>query len=372
MPQPAHEFVGGVNNPDQHTQLIALASGLAQSRIGIRENIEMTMKHKGFTLIELLVVIAIVGILVALLLPAVQAARESARRASCTNNLKQLGIAVQHYHDALLHFPGVRDTYPMAFSAQAHLLPFCEQQPVFQMIDFTGAQGATTTYKGYNAAAAQMAVPVFNCPSDTGLVPGGNGATSGVIFGGTNYVTCTGTGASASGVINGDYVTANGLFVLTSATGQRPIRIADVLDGLTVTAAFSESTYGNGQPSLSAPPSPLPANAAMKLAIDINGSAMDPNTCAAATTYTGQRGDRWINGGYLSTAYNHYLTPNSPAFDCVNSANNYGLKGARSWHPAGVNLSLCDGSVRFISEAINQPVWLYLATRAGGEVVGNY
>lgn len=331
------------------------------------------MKHyKGFTLIELLVVIAIIGILVALLLPAVQAARESARRVSCTNNLKQLGIAMAHYHDATLHFPGARDAYPMAFSAQAHLLPFCEQQPLFQMIDFTGAKGATTDYKGYNAAAAQTAVPIFNCPSDMGYVPGGSGAVPGVTFGGTNYVTCTGTGVNASGVVNGDYVTANGVFVLTSAVGLRPIRIADVLDGLTVTAAFSESTYGSGAPSLSPPPVPLPRNAAMKLALDINGSAMDPKTCATTTTYTGQRGDRWINGGYLSTAYNHYLTPNSPTFDCLNTANDYGLKGARSWHPVGVNLLLCDGSVRFVSEAINPPIWLYLATRAGGEVVGIY
>jgi prepilin-type processing-associated H-X9-DG protein len=110
----------------------------------------------------------------------------------------------------------------------------------------------------------------------------------------------------------------------------------------------------------------------MVLAIDINGSAMEPATCAATTTYTGQRGDRWINGGYLSTAYNHYLLPNSQTFDCLNSANNYGLKGARSWHPTGVNLVLCDGSVRFVGETIDQFIWLYLSTRAGGDVVGNY
>ncbi|HVX13222.1 MAG TPA: DUF1559 domain-containing protein [Pirellulales bacterium] len=332
------------------------------------------MRHlrRGFTLVELLVVIAIIGILVALLLPAVQSARESARRANCTSNLKQLGIALQNYLDVTKRFPGVRDTYPMAFSAQAHLLPYCEQQPLFQTIDFSGVQGATTTYKGYNAAAAQVQVPVFNCPSDVGAVLGGNGATAGVTFGGTNYVTCTGTGASSSGVINGDYLSADGVFVLTSATGQGPIKAANIRDGMTCTAAFSESTYGSGQAGLSAPPSPLPDRAPMTLAIDINGSAMDPVTCAGTTTYTGQRGDRWINGGYLSTAYNHYLIPNSTTFDCLNSANNYGLKGARSWHPAGVNLSLCDGSVRFVSEAINPPIWLYLATRAGGDVVGEY
>ena len=329
-------------------------------------------RRAGFTLIELLVVIAIIGILIALLLPAVQAARESARRMNCTSNMKQLGIALAHYHDAARHFPGVRDTYPMAFSAHARLLPFCEQQPLFQQIDFTGIMGATTTYKGVNAAPAAVAVPVFNCPSDLGYVPGGNGATPGVTFGGTNYVTCTGTGASASGVINGDYLTADGIFILASATGMQPIRMADIRDGLSGTAAFSESICGNGMAALSAAPNPLPRNAQMLLATDINGSAMDPATCAATTTVTGQRGDRWINGGYLSTAYNHFLIPNSTTFDCLNTANNFGLKGARSWHPGGVNLLLADGSVRFVAETIAQPVWKALATRAANEVVGDF
>ena len=326
----------------------------------------------GFTLVELLVVIAIIGLLIALLLPAVQAARESARRMNCNSNLKQFGIALQSYYDSMGHIPGVRDTYPMAFSVHARLLPFCEQTPLYQTIDFTGKQGATSTYKGWNSGPAQIPVPVFNCPSDRGLVPGGNGATPGVTFGGTNYVSCTGSGKSSSGVINGDYLSADGVFILASATEQGPLTFAAILDGLSVTAAFSESTYGNGQASLSPPPTPLPKNAPMTLAIDISGSAMDPATCASTTTYTGQRGDRWINGGYLSTAYNHYLTPNSATFDCLNSANNYGLKGARSWHPSGVNMLLCDGSVRFVSESINQMIWLYLSTRAGGEAVGEY
>ena len=99
---------------------------------------------------------------------------------------------------------------------------------------------------------------------------------------------------------------------------------------------------------------------------------MDPATCAQTTTYTGQRGDRWINGGYLSTAYNHWTLPNSPTFDCLNSANNYGLKTARSRHTGGVNVLFCDGSVHFISNSISLQTWQALATRAGGEVVGDY
>ncbi len=320
--------------------------------------------RRAFTLIELLVVIAIIGILISLLLPAVQKVREAANRAKCQSNLKQFGLALQNYHDTMGFFPGVRDSYPLAFSAHAHLLPFMEQDNLYRLIDFTGARGATSTYKGVNAQAAETPVPIFSCPSDQGSVSGGMGAVPGVTFGGTNYVSCVGTGASSSGVVNGDYVTGDGVFLLTYH-----VAIKDITDGLSNTAAFSESLYGNGLPAQS-PGSP-PVDPAL-LATDINGSAMDPSTCAATTTVTGQRGDRWINGGYLSTAYNHFTTPNSTTPDCLNTANNYGLKTARSRHPGGVNLLLCDGSVHFVTNGINLKTWQALATRAGGEVIGDY
>ena len=192
--------------------------------------------------------------------------------------------------------------------------------------------------------------------------PGGNGATPGVTFGGTNYVSCVGTGASSSGVLNGDYVSGDGVFLLLPGG---PIRFKNIIDGTSNTAAFSESIYGDGSPALSPAAAPDPTI----LATDISGSAMDPATCAQTTTYTGQRGDRWINGGYLSTAYNHFATPNSATFDCLNSANNYGLKTARSRHSGGVNLLLCDGSVHFITNGVSPVTWQALATRAGGEVI---
>ncbi len=184
-------------------------------------------------------------------------------------------------------------------------------------------------------------------------------------FGGTNYVSCVGTGASSGGVLNGDYVTGDGVFLLVPGT----VKMADITDGLSNTAAFSESVYGDGTAALSPPPAnPDPLN----LAKDVSGSAMDPATCASTGTYTGQRGDRWINGGYLATAYNHWTTPNSAAFDCLNTANNFGLKTARSRHAGGVNLLLCDGSVHFVSNSVSLPAWQALATRAGGEVPGDF
>ena len=321
-------------------------------------------KQRAFTLIELLVVIAIIAILIGLLLPAVQKIREAAARMSCNNNLMQFGLALHSFHDTNQQLPGVRDPEPYCFSPHAHILPYIEQPSLFRMIDFTGAKGATSTYEGVNAAPAGIRVKIFSCPSDMGSVNGG-GLAAGVTFGGTNYVSNVGTGKSSTGAINGDYVSGDGVFVLVQG---EPITRLSIIDGTSNTAMFSESVYGDGSPGLFETSNPDP----LKLAIEISGNELDPVICASTTTYTGQRGDRWINGGYLSTAYNHWVTPNSPTLDCFNTANNYGLKTARSRHPGGVNLLLCDGSVRYVANGITLQTWQAIATRAGKEIVGNY
>jgi prepilin-type N-terminal cleavage/methylation domain-containing protein len=305
------------------------------------DELGMRIKYsRGFTLVELLVVIAIIGVLVALLLPAVQAAREAARRTSCVNNVKQLTLALHNFHDARNQFPPGRSPWPTPFSTQAHLLPYMEQENLKNLIDFK-----QSTSTGVNAVAAQTQVQMFLCPTDAsrGRVPGST-------YAGCNYVGNVGTGVNG-----GDYVTGDGVFLLNN-----PVGFAELRDGTTNTAAFSESLIGDGTAAAIDP---------RRQAVQLSGSTQTLASACGSGPYTGSRGDRWINGGYLATLYNHWFTPNTKSYDCLNSSNNYGLKAARSDHPGGVTLSLCDGSVRFLNDNIDALVWTGIATRAGGEVV---
>ncbi|MCE9527476.1 MAG: DUF1559 domain-containing protein [Planctomycetales bacterium] len=301
------------------------------------------MSRRAFTLIELLVVIAIIGILVALLLPAVQFARESARRMQCSNNLKQIGVSLNTFHDARKQFPPGRDAWPAPFSTQAHLLPYQENSALQNLINFN-----QPTSTGPNALAASVRVPLFECPSDSaaGRVPGST-------FAACNYVGNVGTGIN-----NGDYVTGDGVFLLNTSIG-----FQDLTDGSSQTVAFSESLLGDG--------SSTPSDSRRQV-VQLSGSTPTaPGNCTAGP-YFGKRGDRWINGGYLATLYNHYSPPNDAQWDCLNSANNFGLKTARSNHRGGVNVLMCDASVRFVPNSINLKTWRAIATRGGNDLVGEY
>ncbi len=304
----------------------------------------MGRKKRGFTLVELLVVIAIIGVLVALVLPAVQSAREAVRRASCMNNLRQLGLALHNYHDAFQKFPGARDPFtPGPFSTQAHLLDYLEQANLSRLIDFS-----QPTSTGANLNVANLVVKSFLCPSDPA-----NGRVPGLTFGGCNLVANVGTGIN-----NGDYVTGDGVFLLNNPVGFR-----NVTDGSSHTAAFSESIIGDGQNV---------ANTPQRQAVQLSGGTPPSADVCSSGPWIGKRGDRWINGGYLSTAYNHFALPNSTTWDCLNSSNNFGWKTARSLHAGGVNVLMCDGSGRFVGSSLDMSVWKAIATRDGGEAVTNY
>ena len=175
-----------------------------------------------------------------------------------------------------------------------------------------------------------------------------------VAYGGGNYVCNVGTGMSSSGAYTGDYVTGDGVFLLNN-----PLRFANITDGLSDTMAMSEALLGDGQGPLtgSAP------NNVNREALLLSGSTLTtPQSCGGGATggafWSGAyNGNAWINGGYWATDYNAYNTPNSPNCDCLNTANNYGLKAARSMHVNGVNVLFCDGSVHFVNNSVSLATW---------------
>jgi len=312
--------------------------------------------RRGFTLVELLVSIAIIGVLVALLLPAVQAVRAAARRSACTNNLRQIGLALQNHHAAHGKFPPGRGApTPRIFSPHAYLLAFIEQTTLGAQIDLKEAPAPfntpTTSYDGArNQAAAASAVAVLLCPADPsqGRVPGSD-------YGATNYAANSGSGAS-----NGALTAADGVFFLGSA-----VRMKDITDGASHTAAFSERPLGPGEGE-----SASAGGQAPNLILELPASA-DPTPAAcddpASGTWNPHRGEKWIVGNYGNTLYNHALPPNAALWDCMNATQQKGRLAARSDHAGGANVLYCDGSVHFIEDAIELAPWQAAATRTGEE-----
>lgn len=301
-------------------------------------------------------VIAVIGVLVALLLPAVQSAREAARRSSCANNLKQIGVALQNFHGVYRRFPmGRGQPVPGIFSPQAYLLPYLEETSLKDLVDYTSAPtsfsvASGTYYDGArNYSAATTTISVFQCPSDVadGRVP--NSA-----FGGTNFVANVGSGT----VDNGNMVGADGVFF----TGSK-VSLRNILDGSSHTVAFSERTLGPGVNATT-------ADRSLVYMLQLsNPNDASPTNCASPTkgTWYAQRSAKWILGNYGNALYNHYYGPNSSTWDCMNMAQQKGLTAARSMHSGGVSLLYCDGSVRFTDDAVAIDLWRALATIAGGE-----
>lgn len=355
----------------------------------------------GFTLVELLVVIAVIGILIALLLPAVQAAREAARRSQCGNNLRQAGIALHHYHDVHRVFPfrqggtdlpGVADVWQhngARLSGWVLLSPYLEQNVLRDYITTPQNVGSktvppwgprpwTVTDGGqfYRAWIAQL--PTLICPSDGRAGIKGTGET-----GRTNLVFSIGDR------IEGSHSTADprGLFGYYSRVG-----IAHVRDGTSNTVALSERVVGVGRGN----------NILGGIAMGI-GATKRPSAClnladsggreyVTGTATSSFGGTRWHDGAVGYTGFNTVLPPNSPSCNMNPSWDaDWGIYTATSFHPGGVNVALADGSVRFVSQTIDagdpsvrEPagglvsgpslwgVWGALGSKSGGEPAREY
>jgi prepilin-type N-terminal cleavage/methylation domain-containing protein/prepilin-type processing-associated H-X9-DG protein len=375
----------------------------------------MAETRRGFTLIELLVVIAIIGVLIALLLPAVQAAREAARRAQCVNNLKQIGLALHNYESAVsalppsgsshstvgLSGPPAPEPISNPFGMKARILPYMEQQAVFNSINFSldpewnpsGPGG----WEGANVTAKATRIATFICPSD--LRKGNRndrGSDGPNVSQVTNYVNniggnrwYNGGAPDGPGYFPGsspnNSVTRTGSPHNEAAT-RATITLASVTDGTSNTAIWSELLKGDGNgPGDSrdgigmvylSEGSKTANSGIVATQGKVRANFLDAQICERAQQRDfSWKGERWLThdtarGGW----YTHVQTPNRKS--CVYNNNNgvsstswEAIMTAGSAHPGGVNVLLLDGSVKFIKNTVNYDTWFALGTHGGGEVI---
>ena len=345
-------------------------------------------QRRGFTLVELLVVIAIIGVLVGLLLPAVQAAREAARRMQCSNNLKQLGLALHNYHDTYGKFTpspvgsvynvGVRENWN-AWSGLAMLLPYVEQSNLYEKADF-GQYYLKTGGGILNRDVSRTRVPGYVCPSDPG-----SDASYTADMAPTSYSFSTGPTSNWS-------VGSKKVGLVTFGT---PGSFRDVTDGTSNTIAISEQQIGLNRGQWDPTLKPRDPTYRVVVGSDLKRGSewwwrATPSDITAINAYydtclsmydsgsgwnsaSDEQGRLWAAGHVMRGPWMTTLVgPNAgPSCDNDTSITDMRVKEASSHHSGGVNVVLVDGSVKFSAESVDQAIWIGAGSINGRETLGS-
>lgn len=339
------------------------------------------LHRHGFTIVEFLVVLGVLALLIGLLLPAVQAARESARRMDCLHRQSQLAKAIHTFHQSHGQLPGPTSSigaganFDRMLSSWARILPELDQAPLAALVSRVGDNGGLA-YPGPpqfqlpdHQQLLTTSLPIVLCPSDQSR-PGSN-----------NQRTCLGTTTLGCSRRNQQQRGGPGTFcginrrVGSSDTFRpaEPLTFSLITDGLSFTAMVSERLIGDLDPDTYSP------HRDIFVFQDPGGSWGTPDRLMDACSsryYSGidhmsYPGATWFLGGKAYTEYNHVLPPNSDVPDC--SFESWTIQNsavtARSWHPGGVNVTFADGHGRFVSDKIDLALWRALGTREAGEVV---